>query len=207
MTRVLLVDDHPIVRLGIRHILTDRMAAVTIGEAADVSDGLQQIRRAAWDVVVLDITLSGESGLDLLKQLRQERPTLPVLILSIHPASQFAARVLRAGAKAYVVKDAAPRDLVDAIEGVMRGQRFVSGEADGGFGKGGARTAHDALSDREYQVLRMLGSGRRVSEIGKELGLSVKTVSTYRTRVLEKLEMTTNAELMRYAIENKLLDS
>ena len=207
MTRVLLVDDHPIVRLGIRHILTDRMAAVTIGEAADVSGGLKQARAGQWDVVVLDITLSGESGLDLLKQLRQERPTLPVLILSIHPASQFAARVLRAGAKAYVVKDAAPRDLVDAIEGVMRGQRFVSGEADGGFGKGGARTAHDALSDREYQVLRMLGSGRRVSEIGKELGLSVKTVSTYRTRVLEKLEMTTNAELMRYAIENKLLDS
>ena len=207
MIRILLVDDHPIVRQGIRYILTNRMAAVTIGEAADAAGGLQQVRTAQWDVVVLDITLPGQSGLDLLKQFRQERPTLPVVVLSMHSATQFAARVLRAGAKAYVVKDTAPMDLISAIEGVMRGQRFVSGGAIGGFGKGGARTAHDALSDREYQVLRMLGSGRRVSEIGNVLGLSVKTVSTYRARVLEKLGMTTNAELMRYAIENELLDS
>ncbi len=207
MMRILLVDDHPIVRQGIRHILTDRMAAVTIGEAADAPGGLQHIRTAEWDVVVLDITMPGQSGLDLLKQVRQERPTLPVLVLSMHPATQFAARVLRAGAQAYVVKDTAPRDLVDAIERVMHGQRFVSREAIDGLGKAGGQTAHDALSDREYQVLRMLGSGRRVSEIGNVLGLSVKTISTYRARVLRKLEMTTNAELMRYAIENGLLDS
>jgi two-component system invasion response regulator UvrY len=209
MIRVLLVDDHPIVRHGIRQILIDGLKSVIVGEAKDVAAASASIGGDAWDIVVLDLTLPGASGLDLLKEIRRDRPQLPVLVLSMHPASQFARRVLAAGAAGYLSKDSAATELIHAIEEIRRGRLFVGGRL-----PDWARTPtdelkapHEQLSDREYQVLRMLGSGRTVSEIAAALGLSVKTVSTYRTRLLDKLQMHSNAELMRYAIENGLMDS
>lgn len=208
MTRILLIDDHPIVRLGVRRILSEHFNPVFIGEAGDAESGSNQALSEEWDVVVLDITMPGAVGLDVLKHLRQERPTLPILVLSIHPANQFARRALHAGASGYLTKDSATSELVGAIEEVKRGRRYVSEAVKATMTGTRSRIAtHEALSDREYQALRMLGSGRTVSEISEELGLSVKTVSTYRTRVLQKLGMRTNAEMMRYVMENGLLDS
>jgi two-component system, NarL family, invasion response regulator UvrY len=209
MIRILLVDDHPVVRHGIRQILTDGLHGVQIDEASDSPGALAKIRAASWDIVVLDITLPGASGLDMLKEVRREYPSLPVLILSVHPAAQFARRVLAAGASGYLSKESAATELVHAIEAIRRGRPYTGGEGQAVWsGRFADNLApHDRLSDREYQVLRMLGSGRTASEIAADLGLSVKTVSTYRSRVLEKLQMHNNAELMRYAIENSLLDS
>lgn len=208
MTRILLIDDHPIVRLGVRRILTDHFNPVFIGEAGDAESGATQAVTDDWDVVVLDITMPGAVGLDVLKQIREQRPNLPILVLSIHPANQFARRALHAGASGYLTKESAPSELVGAIEEVKRGKRYVSEAVKATMTGARPRIAtHETLSDREYQALRMLGSGRTVSEISEELGLSVKTVSTYRARVLQKLGMRTNAELMRYAMENGLLDS
>jgi DNA-binding NarL/FixJ family response regulator len=208
MTRILLIDDHPIVRLGVRRILMEHFNPVFIGEAGDAESGAAQALGEPWDVVVLDITMPGAVGLDVLKHIREQRPELPILVLSIHPANQFARRALSAGASGYVTKDSATSELVGAIEDVRRGRRYVSEAVKATMGSGARAIAtHETLSDREYQALRMLGSGRTVSEISEELGLSVKTVSTYRARVLQKLGMRTNAELMRYAMENGLLDS
>jgi DNA-binding NarL/FixJ family response regulator len=210
MIRILLVDDHPVVRQGIRTILTDRMKGAVVGEASDATSALQHVRTSQWDVVVADLSLPGTSGLDLIKQLHQLYPTLPTLVLSMHPAAQFARRALSAGAIGYLTKDSPPEEFVAAIEEARRGRRYVGndpGDVLSRWPPRPVRTPHEALSDREYQVLRMLGSGHTVSEIARDLGLSVKTVSTYRSRVLEKLGMRTNAELMRYAIENSLLDS
>jgi len=206
--RILLVDDHPVVRHGIRQILIDGLKAVTVGEASDVATAAARIRSDVWDVVVLDLTMPGASGLDLLKDIRRERPALPVLVLSMHPAAQFARRVLAAGAAGYLTKDSAATELVDAIEQIRRGRMYLGAHVPDWARTPGAATApHDKLSDREYQVLRMLGSGLTVSEIATAFGISVKTVSTYRSRLLDKLDMHNNAEVMRYAIENGLMDS
>jgi DNA-binding NarL/FixJ family response regulator len=208
MIRILLVDDHPVVRHGIRQILIDGFKTVRVGEAHDVASGLASFRSDTWDVVVLDMTLPDGSGLDLLKEIRRAHPDVPVLVLSMHPAAQFAWRAVAAGASGYLTKDSAATELVQAVEQVRR-PRQAGGRAlerpilEARRG----RAAHDLLSDREYQVLRMIGSGHTVSQIAEALALSVKTVSTYRTRVLEKLQMRTNAEMMRYVIENGLTDS
>lgn len=210
MIRILLVDDHPVVRQGIRQIVADGLKSVAIGEASDAAHAMLSIRRDSWDLVVLDVTLPGASGLDVLKEIRRDFPGLPVLVLSMHPAAQFARRALAAGAWGYLTKDSAPTELVTAIEEIRRGRRYLSsrrGAPLADLAAGGTTTPHDALSDREYQVLRMLGSGKTVSEIAGALGLSVKTVSTYRARLLDKLQMKSNAEVMRYAIENRLVDS
>jgi two-component system invasion response regulator UvrY len=206
--RILLVDDHPVVRQGIRQILLDGMKSVSLGEASDVPTALARIRADTWDLVVLDLTLRGASGLDLLKDIRREQPALPVLVLSMHPAAQFARRVLAAGASGYLTKDSAATELVNAIEQIRRGRMYLGSKLPDWTRTPTEDAApHDKLSDREYQVLRMIGSGLTVSEIAATCGLSVKTVSTYRARLLEKLEMHSNAEVMRYAIENGLMDS
>jgi DNA-binding NarL/FixJ family response regulator len=207
MIRILVVDDHPVVRRGICQMLTGHFDEAIIGEADDAASGVAKALTNEWDVVLLDITMPGQNGLDALKQIHAQRPALRILVLSMHPANQFAHRVLSAGGFGYLTKDCAATELIDAIEDVRRGRRYVSAALDAATSSGGRGAAHEALSDREYQVLRMLGSGRSVSDIASELGLSVKTVSTYRARVLEKLGMRTTAELMRYAIENELLDS
>ena len=208
MIRILLVDDHPVVRQGIRQIVLDGLKMVSLGEASDVTSALARIRADVWDVVVLDLTLPGASGLDLLKEIRRERPTLPVLVLSMHPAAQFARRVLSAGASGYLTKDSAATELVTAIEQIRRGRMYLGSKFPDWTRPPSVDSApHDKLSDREYQVLRMIGSGLTVSEIAVTCGLSVKTVSTYRARLLQKLDMHSNAEVMRYAIENGLMDS
>ena len=209
MIRILLVDDHPVVRQGIRQILIEGFKAVSVGEASDVATASASIRNSAWDVIVLDVTLPGASGLDLLKEIRQMRPALPVLVLSMHPASQFARRVLAAGAMGYLTKDSAPTELVLAVDQIRRGKQYLGSRVPEWARTPNADSAapHDKLSDREYQVLRMIASGLTVSGIATALGLSVKTVSTYRSRLLEKLQMRSNAEVMRYAIENRLMDS
>jgi DNA-binding NarL/FixJ family response regulator len=208
MIRILLVDDHPVVRHGIRQILLDGLKSVVVGEASDVATASARIGADVWDLVVLDLTMPGASGLDLLKEIRRERPSLPVLVLSMHPASQFARRVLAAGASGYLTKDSAATELVNAVEQIRRGRMYLGNKHPDWTHAAAVGTApHDKLSDREYQVLRMIGSGLTVSEIAATCGLSVKTVSTYRARLLDKLEMHSNAEVMRYAIENGLMDS
>jgi DNA-binding NarL/FixJ family response regulator len=206
MIRILLVDDHPVVRQGIRTILTDRLRGAVVGEASDATSALRQIHDGDWDVVVADISLPGMSGLDLIKELRLLYPRLPTVVLSMHPAAQFARRALKAGAAGYLTKDSAPEALVAAVRDARSGRRNIGQEAANDRPQTPG-AAHESLSDREYQILRMFGSGRALSDIARELGLSPKTISTYRMRVLEKLGMRSNAELMRYAIENRLLDS
>ncbi|TMA63433.1 MAG: response regulator transcription factor [Deltaproteobacteria bacterium] len=208
--RILVCDDHPIVRRGLREILEQAGAPVTVGEAASAAEGLALARKQSWDTVVLDITMPGRSGLELLKELKSERPHVPVLVLSVHPAEQYAVRVLRAGASGYLTKESAPEELLTAIRHIVRGGRYISpsvGEtlADD-LGRPAEQLPHHGLSDREFEIMRRLASGKRVSEIADQLHLSVKTVSTYRARVLGKLNLRTTAEIMRYALKHGLVD-
>lgn len=210
MIRILLVDDHPVARHGIKSLLQDRVKDAVIGEAPDGPAALVSVEEQAWDLVIADLSLPGMSGLELIKELRRVKPTLPALVLSMHPPSQFARRALSAGAIGYLTKDSQLDEFLTAIEYARRGRRYISRDTADLLLRQGAKweaPPHESLSDREYQVLRMIGSGQTISDIGRDLGLSVKTVSTYRARVLEKLGMRSNAELMRYAIENRLLES
>src|SRR5919197_524226 len=196
--RILVCDDHPIVRKGLREILEQAGAPLTVWEAASAAEGLALARKQPWDIVVLDITMPGRSGLDLLKELQSER--VPVLVLSVHPAEQYAVRVLRAGASGYLTKESAPEDLLTAIRRIVRGGRYISpsvGEtlADD-LDRPAKQLPHHRLSDREFEIMRLLASGKRVSEIAKQLRLSVKTVSTYRARLLGKLNLLTKHGLV-----------
>jgi DNA-binding NarL/FixJ family response regulator len=207
MYRVLLVDDHDVVRKGIRAILEDRFAAITICEASGGEEALAALT-APFDAVVLDLSMPGRSGIDLLAEVKHRCPRLPVLIMSLHGEEQFAVRALRAGAAGYLTKSAASEQLVAAFERIVRGGRYIS-EALAerlALAAGGETGApHDRLSDREFEVMRGIASGQSVSEIADRIHLSVKTVSTYRARLLEKMGMATNAELTRYAIQNGLV--
>jgi two-component system, NarL family, invasion response regulator UvrY len=210
MTRILLVDDHPVVRHGIRQVLAGAFHPALVAEAGNAEEGLNEVRSTDWDVMVLDLSLPGTSGLDLLKDLRRERPTLPVLVLSMHPPDQFARRAMNAGASGYLTKDSPPTELVKAVGEVMAGRRYLNPSvieelATNPQPDRGLRP-HEALSDREYQVLRMIASGLTVSQAATRLSLSVKTVSTFRARVLKKMGMKTTAELMHYGIQHGLVD-
>jgi len=202
---VLLVDDHPIVRQGIARILAAEIPDLVVAEAVDGASAVEQIRTTPPHLVLLDLTLPGDNGLSLLRRIRREFPATPVMIVSMHPADQFAQRALQAGAVGYVAKDSDPQELVQAVRAALSGGRHVPAELQEAARLEREPPRHSRLSDREYQVLRMIGAGRTVSEIGTELGLSVKTVSTYRTRILEKMELRTSAELIHYAIVNKLV--
>lgn len=204
MPSILLVDDHPVVRQGIARVLADAIPDLVISEAVDAEGAVARLRAAACHLVLLDLTLRGDSGLALLRKLRREFPPIPVLIVSMHSVDQFAARAQQAGAAGYVTKDSDPEELVRAVRTALAGRRHAA-QATADAAAGSDVRPHEALSDREYQVLRMIGAGRTVSEIGAELGLSVKTVSTYRSRILEKLQLTTSAELIHYAIVNRLV--
>jgi DNA-binding NarL/FixJ family response regulator len=208
--RVLIADDHPIFRAGLKEALAKERDIEFVGEADNGQIALELARRRRWDVVLLDITMPGRGGLEVLQELRRERPKLPVLILSAHPEDQLALRLLKAGAAGYVTKDKAPEVLLQAVRKVLRGEKYVSEalaeKALLNLVSETGKPLHETLSDREYQVMRMIASGKTVKEIGKELFLSVRTVSTYRSRVLEKMRMKTNAELIRYAVDNKLVD-
>ena len=188
----------------------ERLQEAVVGEAGTAEDALRHWAENSWDVVIADISMPGMSGLQFLKAMRRWHPRVPTLVLSMHPAAQFARRALNAGAAGYLTKDSPPEELIAAVGQARHGRRYVSPSADALLKRWAARSAtspHESLSDREYQFLRMMGSGQTVSDIARDLGLSVKTVSTFRTRVLKKLGMRTSAQLMRYAIENTLLDS
>jgi two-component system, NarL family, invasion response regulator UvrY len=202
---VLLVDDHPVVRQGIARILAAEIPDLRLADAVDGVSALEQLRAAPCDLVLLDLTLPGDSGLVLLRKIRREFPTVPVLVVSMHPVDQFAQRSLQAGAVGYVTKDSDPQEIVQAVRHALAGERHVPAELQEAARLEREPPPHTVLSDREYQVLRMIGAGRTVSEIGAELGLSVKTVSTYRARILVKLELRTSAELIHYAVVNGLV--
>jgi len=211
MIRVFIADDHTIMREGLKQLLLAAGDLDVVGEARDGHEVLQQVRALEFDVLLLDMSMPGKSGMDLIKQVKAEKPKLRILVLSMHQEHQYAVRAIKAGASGYVTKESAATLLVAAIRKVAGGGAFISAEVAEALALAAMPHSegppHAALSDREYQVLRLLGSGQTVSDIARDLSLSVKTVSTYRMRVLEKLGMRTNAELMRYAIENGLLES
>jgi two-component system invasion response regulator UvrY len=206
MIQVLIADDHPIVRRGLRQIVSSE-ADISVTEAGDGPEALRLIGTGKFNVVLLDLNMPGLSGLEVLSQIRTQQPQLPVLVISAHPETEFAVRIVKAGASGYLSKHLAPDELVTAIRRVTIGRKYISPEvaellADS-FGKD-AEEPHAALSDREYQVMLLIAAGKTVSEIAEEIALSVKTVSTYRARILDKMNLKNNAELMRYVVQNRI---
>ena len=208
--RILIADDHPIFRAGLKEILGKEKDVEVIGEADNGRKALELARKQRWDVVLLDLTMPGTDGLETLQELRREQPKLPVLILSAHPEDQLALRLLKAGAAGYLTKDKAPEVLLAAVRKVLRGEKYISeslaAKVTLDVVTGAKPALHEALSHREYQVMRMIAAGKAIKEIAAELFLSVRTVSTYRARLLEKMKMKTNADLIRYALQHNLVD-
>jgi len=210
MIKILIADDHPIVRQGFKQVLSETADLVVADEAGNGQEVLALVARKDYDVILLDISMPGKNGLEVLKELRITNTKIPVLILSIYPEEQYAIRALKAGASGYLTKASAPEELISAIRKVSRGGKYISSslaekiayQLDGDAEK----APHDTLSDREYQILLMIASGKTVSDIADEMCLSVKTVSTYRSRILDKMKMKNNAELTTYAIRNKLVE-
>jgi two-component system, NarL family, invasion response regulator UvrY len=204
-----MADDHAIVRKGLRQILNEGSSPCQVDEASSGQEVLKKVYDGAFDILVLDISLPDRNGLELVREIKSVRPKLPILMLSVHPEEQYAIRALKAGVSGYLNKESAPEQLVQAIERIVAGGRYISPTLAetlaanvGGDGEG---LPHEALSDREFTVLLRIGAGKSVSEIADELGLSVKTVSTYRARILEKMNMNSNADLIRYVIDHRLV--
>ena len=210
MIQVLLADDHAIVRAGLKELLEDTGDIQVAGEATNGQEVMAQIRARDFDVAVLDMTMPGRSGIELIKQVKDEKPRLRILVLTMHSEEQYAVRALKAGASGYLTKEAAADQLVAAIRRIAGGGAYVSPETAERLALAAAPRAeaapHTLLSDREFQVLQMIAGGRTVGEIAKRLSLSVKTVSTHKTRILQKMGLANQAELIRYALEHKLLD-
>ncbi len=210
MTRIIIADDHPIVRAGLKQIVADSPDMEVIDEAGNGHELLDKVSRQHFDLVILDISMPGMDGLEALKRLKQEHPGLRVLVLTLHPEARYAVRSLRAGADGYLTKANAADELIKAIRKICRGRKYISAtlaeklvyELDSDSSK----LPHETLSDREFQVMQLLASGKTVKEIADDLALSVKTISTYRSRILEKMRLKNNAQLMLYAIQNHLLD-
>ncbi|MEI6610037.1 MAG: response regulator transcription factor [Deltaproteobacteria bacterium] len=208
--RILIADDHPIVRAGFKQVLSETPDLIVADEAGNGQEVLEHLKKKKYDVVLLDISMPGKNGLEILGDLKTDYPKLPVLILSIYPEEQYAIRALRAGASGYLTKASAPHELISAIRKISQGGRYISAslaeklasylDADM------TKSPHETLSNREHQVMRMIASGKTVSEIAGSLNLSVKTISTYRSHVLEKMKMKNNAEITLYAVQNKLVE-
>lgn len=209
MIRILIADDHIVVRKGLRQILAEEFTDAHIEDVPDAEELIKKVIKEKWDVVISDLTMPGKSGLDALLYIKQNYPTLPVLILSIHPEEQYAIRVLKAGASGYLSKDTAPDELVNAVKRVMQGKKYITlsiaEKIADSLDTDADKKLHEYLSDREFVVFKMLASGKAVGEIADNLSLSVTTVSTYRARILSKMNMKSNANLTLYAIEHNLL--
>ncbi len=207
--KILIADDHTVVRQGLRLILANEFKKATFGEANDTDALFEQLKKDEWDVVIMDLSMPGGSGLNTLKEIKHNHPQMPVLVLSMYPEDQYAVRTLKAGASGYLTKESASEELVNAMHKILRGGKYINASVAEKLllqiGNDDGRPPHELLSDREYQVLCMIASGKEVGQIATDLSLSVKTVSTYRARILEKMNMKTNAELTHYAIENKLV--
>jgi DNA-binding NarL/FixJ family response regulator len=210
MIKVLIADDHPVVRKGLKRILQETPDMTVAGEASNSQEALSQVLENDFEVVLLDISMPGRSGLDILSQLKQLKPFLHVLILSAYPEEQFAVRALKSGASGYLTKESAPKELIAAIRKVSLGGKYITVELSQKLTSDLAgettKRLHETLSDREYQVLCMIASGKTVKQIGAELALSIKTISMYRRRILEKMQMKNNAEIMCYAIHQGLVN-
>lgn len=210
MKRILIVDDHEVVRDGVKRLFEEEARTTAFGDASTGSEALRLVSASDWDIIVLDLSLGGRSGLDLLKEIKQVRPRIPVLILSMHSEEQYARRAFKAGAAGYITKDSSGAELSRAIDKVIHGGKYVSPSLAEKLvtylGKDTDTAPQDALSDREFQVMRLIASGLTVSQIAQHLTLSDKTISTYRARILEKMGMKTNAELTHYAIQNGLVE-
>lgn len=210
MKRILIVDDHALVRDGIKRIFGQRSETIFIGEAATPPEALQLVQESDWDAAVLDLSLGGRSGLELLREMKKVRPALPIVILSMHSEEQYARRAFKAGAAGYVTKGSPSEEVLKAVDRVTEGGRYVSPSLAEAMvielARGEDGPPHRALSDREFEVMCLIASGNTVGEIAARLSLSVKTISTYRARILEKMNMKTNAELTHYAIRNQLTE-
>jgi len=208
--KILIADDHAVFRRGLKETLSEAFPKVVFGEAQTAQETFELAQREDWNVIILDISMPGRSGLDILDDLRRSRPKIPVLLLTMHPEQQFARRALKAGAAGYLTKDSVPEELKEAIKRISTGGRYVSATLAEtlavDLGRGADLPIHELLSDREFQVLRMIASGKTVKEVADELSLSVKTVSTYRSRILEKTGLKTTADLIRYALQTQLVD-
>lgn len=209
MIRILIADDHAIVRKGLKQILVEEYPSAKVEEVGDAETLINKAIQGDWDVVICDLSMPGRSGLDALRQIKQTSPSLPVLIMSMHPEDQYALRVLKAGASGYLSKESIHDELIKAIHIVLLGKKFITpsiaeklAEA---FDSDAGQQSHESLSDREFDVFKLLAAGKSVSEIAAQLSLSVTTVSTYRARIMEKMSMKSNAELTRYALEKKLI--
>jgi DNA-binding NarL/FixJ family response regulator len=208
--RVLIADDHAVFRRGLKETIGEAFPKVTFGEAKSAVETLEGVRVQNWDIVILDISMPGKSGLDILADLRRLRPKVPILLLSMHPEEQYARRALKAGASGYLTKESVPEELQRAVRKIVAGGRYVSATLAEKLAydlrNGVDVPVHELLSDREFQVLRMIALGKTVKQIADDIALSVKTVSTYRARILEKTGMRTTAELIRYAFQAQLVD-
>ena len=207
--RILIADDHPLVRRGVRNLLEEAFPGASVGEADDLGALMDSARRAHWDVVLLDLSMPNASGLEGLLKLKRLRPETPVLVLSVHAEEQYAVRALKAGAMGYLTKDHSVEELVKAVRHVLAKRRYVSANLAErlalNLADNSGNPPHEALSQQEFRVMCLIGEGKTVGEIAERLHLSVKTVSTYRTRVLEKMDMKSNAELVRYCVENRVV--
>ncbi len=210
MIRVFFTEDHAIVREGLKQILADTKDIVVAGEAADGDEAIARIKTGDYDIIVLDISMPGRSGLDILKELKEIKPALPVLILSMYPEDVYAIRSFRGGASGYLSKESAPTELITAIRKVSSGGKYISAALAEklvvNLGDDSGKPLHEKLSEREYQILCMIASGKTGKQIAAELNLSAKTVSTYRTRILEKMDLKNNSELTHYAIQSGLTE-
>ncbi len=210
MLKILIADDHTIVREGLKQILAEISDVVTTDEASNGQEVLQKVWKNNYDMLLLDISMPGRSGLDILKQLKSDKPSLKTLILSMHPEEQYAVRAFKAGASGYLTKESTPHELIEAIQKISIGKKYVSSSLAETLAchleMESEKPLHETLSDREFEVMCMIASGKTVKEIAEELSLSVKTISTYRTRILRKMKMKNNAQLTHYTLQNHLVN-
>jgi two-component system invasion response regulator UvrY len=211
MLKILVVDDHPVVRQGIMRIIEETQGMRVTGEAENGSIAVKKLREEDYDLILLDISMPGSDGLDVIREIKKLKPDLPVLILTIHPEKYYGLRMLQAGASGYLTKQNAPFELIEAIRKVSQGGMYISDSLTqllvASKKSGDGKPGHEKLSDREYQIMYMIASGKKVKAIAEELCISVKTIHVHRRHVLEKLDMTSNAEIIHYAIQNGILES